>query len=78
MNDKLVQKKYAIIIFCLFIIPNVFVVVLGIESFPLTCAPMFGHYINSNTELYEFKFEGVKNEQSIDLIDFLGKPEDNS
>jgi hypothetical protein len=71
------QKRYVFLIFCLFLLPNIFVVVLGIESFPLTCAPMFGHYIDDNTKLYEFKFEGLKNGKTTDLIDYLDKPENH-
>ena len=79
INMKQVQKKYAIILFSLFFFPNAFFVILGIESFPLTCAHMFmfGHYIDENTNLYEFKFEGVKDGKTTELIDFLGKPEDH-
>lgn len=70
------KKNYPKILFACFLIPNVFVVTLGIESFPLTCAPMFGHYIDEETPLYVLKFEGVTNSETIDLVNYLGKPED--
>lgn len=59
------------------LLPNLFVVVAGIESFPYTCAPMFGHYINENTSLYTLKFEGVNESGATNLIDYYGKSEVN-
>lgn len=56
-------------------IPNLFAIVLGIESFPFTQAPMFGHYINDNTNLYVLKFEGHTKEGKVDLVDYYGKSE---
>jgi hypothetical protein len=70
-----IKKTYKIVVTSLLILPNIFVVIMGVESFPYTCAPMFGHYINNNTSLYLFKFEGETNDNKIDLIDYLGKPE---
>lgn len=66
-------KKFVL---TLILIPNIFVITLGVESFPLTCAPMFGHYINDDTDLFLLKFEGEKDSVKIDLVDYYGKPED--
>ncbi len=70
------KNTYKAIVIAFFLVPNVFVMLVGIESFPYTCAPMFGHYINKDTKLYLFKLEGVNQGKSTDLIDYLGKPED--
>ncbi|GAA1999279.1 hypothetical protein [Microbacterium ulmi] len=42
------------------VIPNLFVIALGIEDFPFTTAPMFAHYVGPDTQLYTFRFEGVR------------------
>jgi len=72
------KKKniYQTSVILLLLIPNMFVMLFGIESFPYTCAPMFGHYIDAKTNLYLFQFEGVNKDKSTDLVDYLGKPED--
>lgn len=72
MNSKL----YKALIIPLILLPNIFVMILGIESFPYTCAPMFGHYIDTKTDLYLLEFEGVNNNKTTNLINYLGKPED--
>lgn len=73
---KVLNKTYKYLIITLLVLPNVFVMLLGIESFPYTCAPMFGHYINEDTSLYLLEFEGVHNGKTTNLINYLGKPED--
>ncbi|MFD0988637.1 hypothetical protein ACFQ1R_00890 [Mariniflexile jejuense] len=70
------KNIYKATIIPLIVIPNIFVMVLGIESFPYTCAPMFGHYIDSKTDLYLLEFEGVNDGKTTNLINYLGKPED--
>ncbi|APY12420.1 hypothetical protein BWZ22_14850 [Seonamhaeicola sp. S2-3] len=72
---KHLNKTYKYIIITLVLLPNIFVMAVGIESFPFTCAPMFGHYINEETDLYLFKFEGVVNNKKINLTEYYGKPE---
>ncbi|WP_418603852.1 hypothetical protein [Hwangdonia sp.] len=77
MRNKLFEKKaYFKIVTALILVPNIFVAILGIESFPYTCAPMFGHYIDDNTDLYLFKFEGVTDSTQVDLTRYYGKSED--
>ena len=55
--------------------PNIIVIVLGIESFQYTCAPMFGHYIDEETDFYLLEFEGVNDNRKNDLKDYYGKNE---
>ncbi|MEC8832072.1 MAG: hypothetical protein VX772_06915, partial [Bacteroidota bacterium] len=69
------RKNYIFFIAAIFLLPNLFVMALGIESFPYTQAPMFGHYIDSNTKLYLLKFEGHTADGSVDLVDYYGKSE---
>ena len=77
MINKLFKKNtYLKIVAVLILAPNIFVAVLGIESFPYTCAPMFGHYIDDNTDLYLFKFEGVNDSTTTNLTNYYGKSED--
>lgn len=76
MFPKKIKKIYKSVIIALVLIPNIFVMVFGIESFPYTCAPMFGHYIDDNTNLYLLKFEGVKDSTATDLTDYYGKPDE--
>ncbi len=42
------------------VIPNLVVIALGVEDFPFTTAPMFAQYVGPETELYAFRFEGVR------------------
>ncbi|NJX15176.1 hypothetical protein [Tamlana crocina] len=76
MFPEKIKTAYKYFIFALVLLPNVFVMVFGIESFPYTCAPMFGHYIDSNTNLYLLKFEGVKDSIATNLTDYYGKPDE--
>ena len=77
MKFKLFKKKtYYKIVLVIVLLPNIIVVAFGIESFPYTCAPMFGHYIDDSTDLYLFKFEGINDTTQIDLFDYYGKSED--
>tara|TARA_R110002050_G_scaffold296426_1_gene456393 strand:- start:40572 stop:41087 length:516 start_codon:yes stop_codon:yes gene_type:complete len=64
---------YLIFVFSIVLLPNIFVMIMGIESFPYTCAPMFGHYIDDKTDLYLLKFEGENGTDKIDLLDNYGK-----
>ncbi|MDD7885848.1 hypothetical protein [Flavivirga sp. 57AJ16] len=72
---KLIKKIYKPLIISLILLPNLFVVIVGIESFPLTCAPMFGHYIDDETDLYLFKFEGENSLGKTNLVKYYGKRE---
>jgi hypothetical protein len=41
-----------------FLLPNLYVIYTGHESFPFTHAPMFAHYIDETTSFYDFEFIG--------------------
>lgn len=73
---KALKKIYKPTVIVLILIPNLFVMIFGIESFPYTCAPMFGHYIDDNTDFYLMKFEGVNDSIKTDLTDYYGKPDE--
>ncbi len=55
---KSFQKVWAGIVIISLIIPNLYVIFTGRESFPFTQAPMFSHYIGTETHFYDFKFAG--------------------
>lgn len=69
------KTTYKIFVFSFILSPNIFVAILGLESFPYTCAPMFGHYIDENTSLYILKFEGVDNGRVVNLLEYYDKAE---
>lgn len=70
------SKYYKILVWAIVLTPNLFVICLGIESFPLTCAPMFTHHIDNDTDLYLLKFEGITStNKKVDLKDFYGRME---
>jgi hypothetical protein len=76
VGDFFRGKFYMLIISALVILPNIYVVVLGIENFPFTCAPMFAHYVNPETPLYIYKFEGIRNlKRELVKSDENGRPE---
>ena len=75
MKLKLKKIAYPILVSLIVLLPNLFVMAMGIESFPYTCAPMFGHYINDRTSLFILNFEGVSEQESIDLTEYYGKSE---
>ena len=78
MGDFFKNKYYKFLVYGVVLVPNLFVIILGIESFPLTCAPMFAHHINKDTDLYVFKFEGVLSDSTtLNLQDYYGKSERN-
>jgi len=49
-------KIYAGIVIGLFLIPEITAVVLPLENWPFTCAPMFAHYVGEGTARYRFRF----------------------
>lgn len=76
MNGQKLKAAYLIFVALIFAVPNIAVTILGFESFPLTCAPMFAHHIDVDTELYSLKFEGRDPSGALtDLIDHYGKSE---
>lgn len=54
MNKR--QKIMAFVVISAFVIPSLFVIVAGAESFPYTNCPMFAHYIGKDTYFYDFTF----------------------
>jgi hypothetical protein len=72
LHDKplYLMKKYAIFIILLFLIPNVYSLISGHESFPFTPAPMFTHYVEKNSHFYEFQFIGKKDAAEVKLKAF--------
>lgn len=52
------RKALAACVTAVFIIPNLYTMLKGQESFPFTPAPMFCHYIGENTRFYDFEFVG--------------------
>lgn len=50
------NKIYAACVFLAFILPNLYAVIKGRESYPFTPAPMFSHYIGDTTKFYDFVF----------------------
>lgn len=61
------MKKYALFIILLFLIPNVYSLIIGHESFPFTPAPMFTHYVERKSHFYEFQFIGVTDTTEVKL-----------
>ena len=51
------------------LLPNLYVVIGGRESFPFTSAPMFGHYVGETTPLFMFEFRGVQRDGGTMVID---------
>jgi hypothetical protein len=52
------NKIYAVVVMAALIIPNLYIIYNGKESFPFTQAPMFGHYVGEETNFYDFAFIG--------------------
>lgn len=50
------NKSYAFVVMLLFIIPNLYYITIGRESFPFTQAPMFGHYVGEDTRFFSFHY----------------------
>ncbi len=50
------SKLYAIIVICAFVLPSLYFIIAGRESFPFSQAPMFSHYIGQETNFYDFKY----------------------
>ncbi|RCH55754.1 hypothetical protein DJ568_07685 [Mucilaginibacter hurinus] len=39
-----------------FLVPNIYIICKGKESYPFTPAPMFGHYVGDSTLFYSIEF----------------------
>lgn len=76
MIFNFLKKIYKPLVVSIVLIPNLIVIAFGIESYPYTCAPMFGHYIDDNTNFYIIKFEGINANSTIDLTEYYGKSDD--
>lgn len=50
------SKTYAAVVICAFVIPSLYFIIVGRESFPFSQAPMFSHYIGKETNFYDFKY----------------------
>jgi len=53
------NKIYAACVILLFLVPNVYAILNGKESYPFTPAPMFGHYIGDQSAFYDFVFVAI-------------------
>jgi hypothetical protein len=67
MITLLSMKRYAAFIILLFLIPNICSLLFGHESFPFTPAPMFTHYVDKNSHVYEFQFDGLSDTGVVKL-----------
>lgn len=75
MNFKSWKLKYAVAIWSIVLLPNIFAIYFGVASFPYTCAPMFAHHIDDESKLCVFKFEGSNAFETVDLTDNYGRSE---
>lgn len=75
MKQKINANIYRWLVYVLILTPNIFASIVGVESFPYTSAPMFGHYVGEQTQLYLLKFEASSGEEHFDLDPFYGRPE---
>lgn len=50
------SKFYAACVLLVFILPNLYAIIKGRESYPFTPAPMFSHYVGDNSKFYDFEF----------------------
>jgi hypothetical protein len=71
---KTTNKKFAIVVMAAFILPNLYVICIGHESFPFTHAPMFGHYIDETTLFYDFEFIGQDGQEEKILYPSYKEP----
>lgn len=75
MKQKFYAGIYKWIVYLLVLAPNIFASIVGVESFPFTSAPMFGHYVGEETGLYLLKFEALSGAEYIDLEPYYDRPE---
>lgn len=75
MRLKSWKSKYAVLIWAIVLVPNIFAIYFGVASFPFTCAPMFAHQVNDDSKLCVFKFEGSNTCKTVDLADNYGRSE---
>ena len=75
MRQRLWTSKYAILIWTVVLVPNIFAIYFGVASFPYTCAPMFAHQVNDDSTLCVLKFEGSNACRTVDLEDNYGRSE---
>lgn len=50
------KKVLAVFVMSAALLPNLYVILKGEESYPFTQAPMFGHYVGDSTAFYDFRF----------------------
>ncbi len=56
---KILPQWYAGIFMAILFFPLLAALIFDFESWPLTSAPMFAHYVDEKTPLYRFRFTGV-------------------
>ena len=61
------MKKYAVFIILIFVVPNLYSVISGHESYPFTPAPMFTHYVDEKSNFHEFLFFGESDTGEVKL-----------
>jgi hypothetical protein len=61
------MKKYAIIVILIFVLPNLYALIVGHESFPFTPAPMFTQYVPKNAQFHDFTFLGEVDSGEVNL-----------
>jgi hypothetical protein len=61
------MKRYATIIILIFVLPNLYALIVGHESFPFTPAPMFTQYVPKQAQFYDFNFLGQADTGEVNL-----------
>ena len=75
MKKFLNRGFYSLMVYLVVLTPNIFTAIVGLESFPFTSAPMFGHYVGDETQLYLIQFEGISGDKQINLEPYYDRPE---
>ena len=75
MRQIFKAKNYKWLVYFFILAPNIFAAIVGVESFPYTSAPMFGHYVGKETELYLLQLEALSGEERINLAPYYGRPQ---
>jgi hypothetical protein len=61
------MKRYAAVIILIFLLPNLYSLIVGHESFPFTPAPMFTQYVPKKAQFYDFNFVGQNESGEVKL-----------
>lgn len=73
----LLKKTVASCIMVFLLMPNIYAVYRGQESFPYTNAPMFGHYIGDKTYFYAIEFIGDDGLKKRKIYPYSVTPKNN-